>query len=171
MQDYQLRYEEGKPNIKKYPICILANDMDMPMNIGSLFRMADALGVEKMYLCGKSPSPPRKKINRTARSTVQYVAHEYCENALETVTNLREAGYKIVSLEITKHSLDILDFEVQPDEKICLIIGRENRGVEQELLDASDAAVHIRMCGNNSSMNVAVATAIAVFEITKKMSC
>jgi len=97
------------------------------------------------------------------------VAHEYREDALETVTALREVGYKIVSLEITKQSIDILDFEIEPDEKICLIIGGENMGVNQALLDASDAAVHIRMCGNNSSMNVAVATAITVFEITKKM--
>ena len=169
MQDYQLTYEENKPQVKKYPICLLANDMDLPMNIGSIFRVADALGVEKIYLCGKSPTPPRKKINRTARSTVRYVAHEYHENALETVTALRQAGYKIVSLEITKQSIDILDFEVQSDEKICLIIGGENMGINQTLLDASDVAVHIRMCGNNSSMNVAVATAIAVFEITKRM--
>ncbi len=169
MQDYQLKYEDSKPQVKKYPVCLLANDMDMPMNIGSLFRMADALGVEKLYLCGKSPSPPGKRINRTARSTVQYVSHEYCEDALKTVRSLREAGYKIISLEITQQSIDILDFEVQADDKICLIIGREKWGIEQALLDASDGVVHIRMCGNNSSMNVAVAAAIAVFEITSKM--
>ena len=138
------------------------------MNIGGLFRMADALGVEKIYLCGNSPTPPSKKINRTARSTVRYVSHEYCENALEIVARLKTNGYKIVSLEITKQSLDILDFDVQPEDKICLIIGGENMGVNQALLNASDVAVHIRMCGNNSSMNVAAAATIAVFEITRR---
>jgi len=73
-------------------------------------------------------------------------------------------------LEITKNSLDILDFRPKPTDKICLIIGSENTGVSQDLLDASDVAVHIQMYGQNSSMNVAMATTIAVFELIKYFS-
>jgi len=167
LKDYQLSHHETQRTIKKYPLCLLANDFFVPMNVGSLFRIADAFGVEKIYLCGDSPIPPNKKINKTARATVKAVDYEYQEIALETVNKLKKDGYTIVSLEITKHSIDIQDFEVRPADKICLIIGAESNGVAQELLEASDAVVHIPMFGQNSSMNVATATSVAVFEIVK----
>ena len=167
MKDYQLMHDECKKEIRKYPICLLANDINVPMNIGNLFRMADALGVQKIFLCGTSPVPPNKKINRSARATVKIVDYEYQADALEVVRQLKSENYTIVSLEITKNSLDILDFRPKPTDKICLIIGSENTGVSQDLLDASDVAVHIQMYGQNSSMNVAMATTIAVFELIK----
>jgi len=137
--------------------------------LGGLFRMADALGVEKIYLSSTTPVPPGKKISRTARSTVKVVAYEYRKNPLEVVATLREAGYKIVSLEITKQSIDVTKFEVAESDKICLVIGSEGWGVRHDLLNASDAAVHIQMRSVNSSMNVTVATSIAVFELTKRL--
>ena len=143
MKDYQLAHDEIKKEIRKYPICLLANDINVPMNIGSLFRIADAFGVQKIYLCGNSPVPPNKKINKTARATVKAVDYEYQENALETVNILKKEEYIIVSLEITKHSIDIRNFNIQPTDKVCLIIGAESTGVEQQLLDASDAVIHI----------------------------
>jgi len=167
LKDYQLSHHETRRTVRKYPVSLLANDFFVPMNVGSLFRIADAFGVEKIYLCGDSPVPPNKKINKTARSTVKAVTYEYQENALETVNKLKKDGYTIVSLEITKHSIDIQDFEMRPTDKICLIIGAESSGVAQELLEASDAVVHIPMFGQNSSMNVATATSVAVFEIVK----
>jgi len=149
LKDYRLSHHETQRTIKKYPVSLLANDFYVPMNVGSLFRIADAFGVEKIYLCGDSPIPPNKKINKTARATVKAVDHEYQENALDTVNKLKKDGYTI------------------PGDKICLIIGAESNGVAQELLEASDAVVHIPMFGQNSSMNVATATAVAVFEIVK----
>ncbi len=169
MNDYQLTHDEIKKEIRKYPICLLANDLIVPMNVGNLFRMADALGVEKLYLCGKTPIPPNKKINRSARSTVKFVEHEYRENALELIQDLKEQGYKIISLEITKKSTDIRHFQIAPTDKICLLIGTENYGIGQELLDMSEAAIHIPMHGYNSSMNVAMAASIAVYELTRQL--
>lgn len=138
------------------------------MNVGSLFRIADAFGIEKIYLSGASPSPPNSKIRKTSRATEKYVPFSYEDNALDLVRRLKRREYKIISLEITSLSTDIRDLSLSEKEKVCLILGSENSGVSQPLLDASDEIVHIPMVGVNSSMNVATACSIATFEIVKR---
>ena len=138
------------------------------MNIGSLFRIADALGVEKIYLSGTSLVPPNSKIKKTSRSTEKRVPFSYEEDPLYLINRLKSAGYKIISLEITSASTDIRALSISANQKICLILGSENTGVCQKLLDVSDKTVHIPMLGQNSSMNVATACSIATFEIIGK---
>jgi len=167
MKNLQLDYNAHKGASVKYPICYLAHDIDVPMNIGSFFRIADALGVEKIFLSGSSIVPPNSKIRKTSRATEQYVEYEYQPSPMHVIHYLRNLGYKIVSLEITSASIDIKEFCLGNNEKICLILGAENTGVCQELLDASDISIHIPMLGRNSSMNVANACSIATYEITK----
>lgn len=166
-QNVQLAHRHLKREPKKFPICILANDIEVPMNVGSLFRIADALGAESIYLCGKSPTPPNSKIKKTSRSTEKHVPYVYRENALDAVHELKARGYLIVSLELTSTSIDIRQLSLRQDQKVCFVLGSENEGVSQALLDASDQTVHIPMFGTNSSMNVAVACSIALFEAIK----
>lgn len=169
MENIQLGHDAHKESGKKYPICLLVHDMTVPMNVGSLFRIADALGVEKIFLTGQSISPPNSKIKKTSRSTEKYIPHSYEKDPLLVIAQLRSAGYKIASLEITTTSIDIEEFEVRPRDKICLILGSEADGICQQLLDESDVSVHIPMLGKNSSMNVANACSIATYELTKKL--
>jgi tRNA G18 (ribose-2'-O)-methylase SpoU len=166
-QDTQLTHFEVERPGRKFPLCILAADLELPMNVGSLFRIADALGVESLYLCGDTPLPPDRKIKKTARSTEKHVPFVYRENALDAIRELRAKGYLIVSLELTSDSVDIRRFAPPPQRKICLVVGAENEGIAQAILDASDVTVHIPMFGNNSSMNVATACAIALFELVR----
>lgn len=168
MRNVQLDHSAHKPTAKKYPLCYLAHDIDVPMNVGSFFRIADALGVEKIFLTGKSVVPPNPKIKKTSRATEKYVDYEYQEDPLIVINQLKEKGYRIVSLEITSASVDVKNFHIDSEEKICLILGSENHGVYPELLDASDVSVHIPMLGVNSSMNVANACSIATYELTRR---
>jgi len=168
MKNVQLDHSAHNPSQRKYPVCFLAHDIDVPMNVGSFFRIADALGVEKIFLTGNSCTPPNPKITKTSRSTEKYVPYAYVRDPLEVVAVLRHAGYRIVSLEITSASVDLEQLAVAPEDRICLVLGSENAGVSQALLDASDATVHIPMLGTNSSMNVANACSIATYAITRK---
>jgi len=168
MKNIQLDHTAHKGASIKYPLCYLAHDIDVPMNIGSFFRIADALGVEKIFLSGRSIVPPNSKIRKTSRATEKYVEYEYQESPMHVIHHLRNSGYRIVSLEITSASMDIKDFQLGDNEKICLILGSESTGVSQELLDASDLAIHIPMLGMNSSMNVANACSIATYEIIRR---
>lgn len=167
MENIQLDHSQHHAGLTKSPVCFLAHDIDVPLNIGSLFRIADALGIERIYLSGTSPVPPNTKIRKTSRSTEKYVPFSYEQNPLSIVSRLKTLGYQIISLEITSSSIDIRDLTISAKDKICLILGSENTGIGQELLNASDQTVHIPMLGQNSSMNVAMACSIATFEIIR----
>ena len=170
MKNTQLDHQSHQASATKLPLCFLAHNINDPINIGSLFRIADALGVSKIFLTGSSAVPPNPKIKKTSRSTDQHVDYECRKEPTEVISQLKTAGYKIISLEITSTSLDIRKLQIQPADKICLIPGSENRGVDQTLLSLCDSTIHIPMQGNNSSMNVANATAIATFEIFKGLT-
>ncbi len=150
-------------------VYILASNLTSPYNVGAIFRLSDALGVTKIFLSGTTICPPNQKIRKTSRSTEKYIDFEYCENPLEILDGLRSEGVKIISLELTSGSKDIKNLKLEKDEKVCLIVGSENHGIAEELLEISDAIIHIPMLGNNSSMNVSVATGIAIYDIVSKI--
>ena len=95
----QLKHKAHKFSSAKYPICFLAHDTDSPTNIGSFFRLADALGVEKIYLTGTSATPPNRRIKKTSRSSEKYVPYEYASSPFSIITDLKKSGYRIISLE------------------------------------------------------------------------
>jgi len=132
--------------------------------------VADALGVEMIYLTGSSPCPPNSKIRKTSRAAEKYVPFSYEADPLVLVTKLKSEDYTIISLEMTSASLDLDDLSIGKKEKICLILGSERGGICQELLNASDKTVSIPMLGHCSSMNVAMACSIATFALTRKLS-
>lgn len=168
MDSTQLNHSQHQPSTQKFPLCYLVHDIDVPMNIGSLFRVADALGVAKLYLTGTTPVPPSWLIRKTSRATEKAVPYEYHHDPLPIVTQLKGEGYTVVALEITSQSQDIRELDIAPQQKICLILGSEKTGVDHALLEQADKIVHIPMHGQNSSMNVAMACAIATFEITRR---
>jgi tRNA G18 (ribose-2'-O)-methylase SpoU len=152
----------------KPSLCFLVDDMHSPFNIGSLFRIADALGVEKIYLTGESITPPNDKIRKNSRATDKYVTYEYRPDAVPLVAELKMSGYRIISLELTNQSIPL--HQLQLDQRnICLILGSENGGIKADLLDASDSIVVIPMQGQNESMNVATAAAIAVYNMKQQL--
>ena len=173
LKNTQLTYNEYTSSDDNFPLSIIANDISSPGNVGSLFRLCDALGIEKLYLCGGTATPPNNKINKTSRSTEKYVNYEIHKNAETLVKELKTFGVFITSLEITSTSLDINSSEfidvINKNKKFALILGSEKSGVSDALLALSDKTFHIPMHGNNSSMNVISAASIACFEITKNL--
>ncbi len=173
-KNIQLKYSDHRPSNKKFPLSIIANDIADPLNVGSLFRLCDALGIKKLYLCGSTPLPPNTKINKTSRTTEKYVDYEYHESAIELIKKLKSTGTLITSLEITTDSVSVDDdafqMKISNADSVCLIPGSENTGVNEDLLSLSDSCIYIPMQGNNSSMNVISATSIACFEICKNLN-
>ena len=163
----QLKHSDIKQQSQKFPLCVVANNIEIAGNVGSLFRVADAFGIEKLFLTGSTAVPPKYKIRKAARSADERIPYEVASSALEVVTRLKSQGYKIISLEITSNSQDIRQLNLTKAESICLIIGAENAGIDQALLDLSDLTVHIPMYGKNSSMNVATSCAIALYELIR----
>ena len=169
----QLDHSDHEPSTSRFPLSIVADSLGSPLNVGSLFRVCDAMAIDKLYLCGNTATPPNTKIKKTSRSTEKFVNYEWHDNAECLLAGLQASGVFIIALEITASSLPIDSAEftraIKGKAPLCLVLGSENRGVSSELLALADITVHIPMYGNNSSMNVIAAASIACFEITRNL--
>ncbi|WP_324719170.1 TrmH family RNA methyltransferase [Salinimicrobium sp. HB62] len=154
---------------KKFPLVLVLDGVSGPANIGSLFRLADAFNIEKIIFCGTSVDIQSNRLRRTARATVKNVIFEEQENSEVICRALKASGYRIFALEITSDSEQLQDFDFSEVEKLALVLGNERSGIEARVLKLADKALHINMFGENSSMNVTHAAAIALFEITKRL--
>lgn len=157
---------ESVPLVRKLPVVVIVNNIRSTYNVGSIFRTSDGAMVEKIYLTGFTPAPPRKEILKTALGSVDSVAWEYREDPLALVKELKEQGYTIGALELTENSTPY--YAVQKSSyPLALIIGNEITGVAQDLLDECSLAMEIPQFGIKQSLNVAVAYGIAIFELRK----
>lgn len=149
--------------MKKRKIRFLAYNVRSLWNVGSFFRTADAMGVEKIYLTGYTGIPPRQEITKVAIGAEEFVDWEHAEDPLQILTVLKKKGWSLVALEITPDAIDIIDYT--PADKVCLIVGHELTGVPPELLSYCDAVVMIPMLGQKESLNVAVAAGMALHRL------
>ena len=163
----QLTHYNTNFKSKTFPIVLVCDNVTNAPNLGSLFRISDAFGIEKLILCGQNIHLGRK-MAKTSRATEKVVNHEIIESALPVVENLKNSDYQIISLEITETSKPIHTCHFSKEKPIALVIGDENFGVSEAILKISDQVIHINMFGQNSSMNVVQATNIALYEITKQ---
>jgi tRNA G18 (ribose-2'-O)-methylase SpoU len=153
---------------RTFPIILVCDNVTNAPNIGSLFRIADAFGVEKLILCGENIVLGRKII-KTSRATEKVVDYEISESASKVADDLKTQGYQIISLEITNSSIPIHTYKFPIEKPIVLVVGDENFGISEAILKNSNAIIHIDMFGHNSSMNVVQATNIALYEMTKQL--
>lgn len=175
MADRQLTFRDERPDElaaliasihgNRHPVSILADQLDDPQNIGMLFRLADAARLSHIWLYNTDKSILKnRKLKRVARSTLDYVPYSFLSpdelEILSQKTNL-------VALEVTEQSIPIAEFS--PPSPIILIIGNESRGVSAEVLAYCQQSIHIPMYGINTSMNVAMASGIAVYSLLAKL--
>jgi tRNA G18 (ribose-2'-O)-methylase SpoU len=162
----QLTHAENQFERKTFPVTLVCDHIYFQQNIGSLFRIGEAFGVENIIFLGKDiPLTPRK-INKTSRSTHLHVPHSTIEETADLITYLIENNFEIIALEIASNSKPLKEIILPQNKKIALLIGSEVNGISDELLKISNQIVHINMFGNNSSMNVVQAASIALYEIT-----
>ena len=153
---------------QKFPITLICDNVTNAPNIGSLLRISDALGVEELIFCGEN-SQLGKRMKKTSRSTEKYVSYKEESDILQVVTSLKAKRYFIIVLEITDSSISLDDFILNTNQPIALIIGNENVGVSEDILKLAGEIVHIKMFGENTSMNVVQATSITLYELTKQL--
>lgn len=163
----QLTYYNSKFSKRNFPIKVVSDGVSNALNIGSLFRVADAFGVEKLYLCGQHISLG-PKMAKSARSTHKSVPFEIKENTEEVIQKLIQDNYQIIAMEISSESKPLHNFRLRKNQPIALVVGAEKFGISKEVLNLADQEIHIEMFGQNSSMNVVQATNIALYEITRQ---
>jgi 23S rRNA (guanosine2251-2'-O)-methyltransferase len=154
----------------KTPIIVVLDNIRSLNNIGSVFRTSDALLVEKIILCGISGTPPNKEIHRTALGAEDSVLWEYFENTTDAIAELKNDGYKVISLEQTIGSIDLMKYRPKTGLKYALVFGNELRGVEQKVVDISDECIEIPQFGTKHSFNIAVSAGIVLWDFYTKIS-
>ncbi|WP_299122674.1 TrmH family RNA methyltransferase [uncultured Winogradskyella sp.] len=165
----QLTHYTSNFKKKKHPITLVCDNITNAPNIGSLFRIADAFGVEELIFCGTDISLG-KRMTKTSRSTEKYVNYKIEESISDIINDLKSKNFFFIALEITENSEELSQFVLNTKQPIALILGHESFGVSESILEQMDYVVHINMYGNNSSMNVVQATSITLYELTKQLN-
>ena len=163
----QLSHKDIQNQQQQFPITIVCDAIRTPENIGMCFRIAESFGVSKIYLHESSPATDNSNVKRTARNTVNQVAHATYTSFNNTIQQLKEEGNTIIGIEITDKSIDIQNFNFKNHKKIVLLLGSERNGIEN--IDHIDYSISIPMYGRNSSMNVIHSLGIALYEVTNQL--
>lgn len=133
-------------------------------NVGSIFRSADAFGVEKIFCVGYTPDPDAESLKKTSLGAERTVAWSVCVTIREAIEECKREGCIIVALETGPDALDIRNVRVK--YPVALILGNEVTGLSGEALRLADQKVMIPMCGHKESLNVSVTAAVALFALT-----
>lgn len=153
----------------KTPIVVVVDNLRSALNVGSIFRTADAFALEKIYLCGITATPPHREILKTALGSTETVEWEYVENAAELVQHLGQLGYATWAVEQAKGSISLEGFDWQPQQKIAIVFGNEVEGVGELVIEKCDGCLEIPQFGTKHSLNVAVCVGIITWELIKKI--
>lgn len=154
--------------IKRQELYIILDNVLDTYNVGAIFRLADATGVKKVYLCGTTETPPNSRIKKASVNTWQWIDWEYKEKTLDAIGDLRKKvkNVKIVAVEQDENSTpyDELDYKLP----IALIVGNETFGIDKEVLKVADSIAELPMLGINKSLNVMVSLGIVLYEALEK---
>lgn len=145
---------------------VVVDNIRSAENVGSIFRTADALAVDKVFLCGISPTPKHEKLAKTALGAEKTVAWEYHKQTWRLLEKFKKQGIFIAAAEQTPKSISLDKF--RPQFPLALLIGHEVKGVSPSALKLADAIIEIPMHGTKESLNVSVAFGIAGYEINKE---
>lgn len=150
---------------------VILDNLRSALNVGAIFRTAEALGVEKLYLCGITPRPAETEVEartraardlaKTALGAERYLSWEFQKRTSRVVARLREQGFLIVALEQATTAEPIFSFKPRKNQKLALIVGNEVKGLSPNLLKKCDKIIYIPMRGRKESLNVSVAFGIA----------
>lgn len=142
---------------------IILDNIRSAYNVGSIFRTADGAGVTKIYLCDYTPTPENPKVTKTSLGAEKAVEWEYYKQTGRLLLKLKKEGVRLVALEVAPEAQNI--FKYKPRFPLALVVGNEVRGVGKNVLKYADDILEIPMHGKKESLNVSVATGIALYKL------
>lgn len=159
--DHVAREHAGE--LTRNPITLILENIYDTYNIGGLFRLADALSVQKMYLCGDTETPPNHRIQKASVGTYKIVPWEYKKSAIEAMQELQMTNKQLRIIAVEQSEKSVPYTTVTYSAPVALLVGNETFGVLPETLDAVDTIVEIPMWGINKSLNVIVSAGIVAY--------
>ena len=153
-------------NAKKKPIIIVLDNVRSGNNVGSVFRSADAFLLSGIYLCGITAKPPHKDIHKTAIGATESVMWKYFDKTNDAILELKKNGYMIVSVEQTTGSVSLRNFKYEGNIPLAVVFGNEVEGVDQEIVNLSDACIEVPQFGTKHSLNISVCAGIVLYHLS-----
>ncbi len=148
---------------------LILNNIRSVHNVGSIFRTADAAGVEKIFLIGYTPTPldrfgmPRKDFTKVSLGAEHTVPWEHVKTLSAALKKVRAQGYTVAAVEQDKNSTPL--FSYKAPKKLALVFGNEVQGLTKSALKQCDVILEIPMRGKKESLNVSVTAGIAIFKL------
>lgn len=152
-------------SVPKKPVIIVLENVRSALNVGSVFRTADAFGIEAVYLCGITACPPHREILKTALGATETVFWKSFEKISDAADELRSKGYKLAAVEQTDQSIELNNFI--PSARQALIFGNEIDGVSDAALALCNDYIEVPQFGAKHSLNVAVCAGIVLWEVSR----
>lgn len=150
-------------HVLRHPITLILHNIRSAYNVGSIFRTSDSALVEKIILCGFTPHPPNREIEKTSLGAIESVPWCYEKDIIQAIQKEKTLGKSIYAVELTDQSIPYNELK-KSEFPLCFILGNEISGVDDYVLEYCDRAIDIPMFGVKHSLNVSVATGIVVYE-------
>ncbi|HPT71183.1 MAG TPA: RNA methyltransferase [Candidatus Cloacimonadota bacterium] len=168
-------YRMDQPGIKRYdglrekrdfPFIGVLHNLRSVFNVGSIFRTAECLGWEKLYLCGHTPTPEQLQVQQSSMATHEVVNWEHREDILEVLQELKAQGYTLYALETSTEAVSLMEVKIK--HPAAIIVGNEALGLTEEILQVCDGIIEIPVYGWKNSLNVSVAFAVCGYECNRQ---
>lgn len=156
-------------SMAKIPLRVVLDDVRSRHNVGAIFRTADAFGLEGLVLCGFTPVPPHREIEKTALGATLSVPWEHRASALQAVEELKTRGYRVYCVEQTLNAVALGDWHPDPGGPLALVFGNELNGVSDPVIAAGDGCVFLPQEGTKHSLNVAVCAGIVLWNARRSL--
>jgi 23S rRNA (guanosine2251-2'-O)-methyltransferase len=156
-------------NIQKTPLILVLDNVRSMNNVGSVFRTADAFAIQEILLCGITPQPPHRDIEKTALGATESVAWQYFENTEKAIQYLNKYQYQIYAVEQVHNSISLQNFEADKTKQYSLILGNEVEGVQQSIIDICKGVIEIPQGGSKHSLNISVTAGIVAWQFYNKL--
>ncbi len=153
---------------EKMPLVIVLDNVRSALNVGSVFRTADAFAAERLVLCGITACPPHREILKTALGSTETVVWSYETDVVRALRQLKAEGYRLLAVEQATPSIFLHELVIEPQQRYAFVLGNEVGGVSEAALQCCEGAVEIPQFGTKHSLNIAVAAGIALWEFTRK---
>ncbi len=155
--------------IKRREIYFILDNILDTYNTGGIFRLADALGVKKIFLCGVTETPPNTRIKKASINTTEWVEWEYAETATKAIKKLRSKAKNIQVVAVEQDEKSVSYMKIDYKLPIAFVVGNETDGMSKESLKACDQIAEIPMWGVNTSLNVIISLGIVSYHAAKSL--
>lgn len=162
--------ELNRPDVNEYrsagkiPVILVLDNIRSGLNVGAVFRTADAFSIQAVFLCGITARPPHTEILKTALGATESVAWEYFQATTDALDKLEQMQFRLIAVEQTDESISLDSADLTNYFPLALIFGNEMRGIDQDVLRRCASGIEIPQHGIKHSLNVATAAGILMWE-------